>query len=245
MVGLGKARSNPSHIDPPEVRPTLAIRPARRYQSAVTGRGILTENYEFTTDWFSRFASVWTQLLTRYPPSRILEIGSYEGRAACFLIDTCAAERNLELHCVDSWAGGVEHDTGAMPLVEQRFDRNIAIARAASPHEVSFHKHKALSSPALVKLLAEGRQESFDLIYVDGSHQAPDVLSDAVLAFMLLRVGGLLIFDDYLWSMEGAGQQDFYQMPKPAIDAFINIYQRKMSVLGAPLYQLYTRKVSS
>jgi hypothetical protein len=33
-------------------------------------------------------------------------------------------------------------------------------------------------------------------------------------------------------------------MPKPAIDAFINIYQRKMTVVGAPLYQLYTRKIS-
>lgn len=215
------------------------------YQSPMTGEGELADNHEFTTDWFSRFAPVWRELLTRFPPSRILEIGSYEGRAACFLVQTCAAERPIELHCVDSWAGGVEHDAGAMPQVEQRFDRNIARARASAAHPVDFHKHKALSSDALVKLLAEGRRESFDLIYIDGSHQAPDVLSDAVLAFMLLRRGGLLIFDDYLWSMEGAGQQDFYQLPKPAIDAFVNIYQRKISVIGAPLYQLYVRKLSS
>lgn len=219
--------------------------PPGPYQSPVNREAILADSYAFTTDWFSRFAPVWTELLTRFPPSRILEIGSYEGRAACFLIEACAAERDIELHCVDSWAGGVEHDTDAMPLVEQRFDRNIAIACAAAPRQVDFHKHKTLSSTALVKLLAEGRQESFDLIYVDGSHQAPDVLSDAILAFMLLRVGGLLIFDDYLWSMEGAGQQDFYQLPKPAIDAFINIYQRKMKVIGAPLYQLYARKISA
>jgi predicted O-methyltransferase YrrM len=205
----------------------------------------LAESYEFTTDWFSRFASIWTQLLTRFPPARILEIGSYEGRASCFLIERCAVERDIELHCVDSWAGGIEHDADAMPQVEQRFDRNIAAARAAAPRRVDFHKHKALSSDALVKLLAEGRQGTFDLIYVDGSHQAPDVLSDAVLAFMLLRVGGLLIFDDYLWSMGGPGTQDFYKSPKPAIDAFININQRKLNVIGAPLYQLYTQKVSA
>lgn len=205
----------------------------------------MADSYEFTTDWFSRFTAIWTQVLTRYPPSRILEIGSYEGRAACFLIAQCAAERDIELHCVDSWAGGVEHDASAMPLVEQRFDRNIAAALAAAPRRVDFHKHKALSSAALVKLLAQGRQESFDLIYVDGSHQAPDVLSDAVLAFMLLRVGGVLIFDDYLWSKDDPGQQDFYQLPKPAIDAFVNIYQRKLNVLGAPLYQLYVQKVGA
>jgi predicted O-methyltransferase YrrM len=205
----------------------------------------LADNYEFTTDWFSRFAPVWKELLTRYPPSRVLEIGSYEGRAACFLIETCAAARAMELHCVDSWAGGVEHDANAMPLVEQRFDRNIAVARAAAANPVDFHKHKSLSSPALVRLLADGRGESFDLIYVDGSHQAPDVLSDAILAFMLLRPGGVLIFDDYLWSMGDPGKQDFYQLPKPAIDAFVNIYQRKLKVVGAPLYQLYVQKIGS
>jgi predicted O-methyltransferase YrrM len=208
------------------------------------GEIALAETYEFTTDWLSRFAGVWSQILARFPPSRILEIGSYEGRAACFLVDTCAAQRPIELHCVDTWQGGVEHDASGMPAVENRFDRNIELACAKAAHPVSFHKHKALSAAALIKLLAEGRGESFDLIYVDGSHQAPDVLADAVLSFQLLRVGGVLIFDDYLWSEEGQ-PKDFYQLPKPAVDAFVNIYQRKLQVLGAPLYQLYTRKVSA
>jgi len=205
----------------------------------------LSEAFEFTTDWFSRFAGVWRQLIERDKPRRLLEIGSYEGRAACFLIESCAADAPIELHCVDTWAGGVEHDSGAMPLVEARFDRNIAAARAQAPHPVDFHKHKSLSAPALVSLLAQGRAQSFDLVYVDGSHQAPDVLADAVLAFMLLKVGGLIVFDDYLWSLEPAGRQDFYNMPKPAIDAFVNIHQRKLAVIGAPLYQLYARKIAA
>ena len=50
-------------------------------------------------------------------------------------------------------------------------------------------------------LLAEGRQGSFDFIYVDASHRAPDVLLDAVLAFQLLRIGGLIIFDDEVRSI--------------------------------------------
>ncbi len=79
---------------------------------------------------------------------------------------------------------------------------------------------------------------------MDGSHQAPDVLADAVFAFPLLKVGGLMIFDDYLWSMELPGQQDSFNMPKPAIDAFVNIYQRKVRVLSAPLYQLYVMKTA-
>jgi len=200
--------------------------------------------YEFTTDWFSRFAPIWKQLVGRFRPSTFLEIGSYEGRSACFLIDECAADRPVELHCVDTWAGGVEHDAPGMGAVERRFDANLALAIDRAAHPVSFHKHKSLSQAALVRLLAQGRGGSFDLVYVDGSHQAPDVLTDAVLGFQLLSAGGLMIFDDYLWSMEPSGKQDFYNMPKPAIDAFLNIFQRKMTVLGAPLYQLYMRKIT-
>ncbi|MCR5880051.1 hypothetical protein [Phenylobacterium sp. J367] len=71
------------------------------------------------------------------------------------------------------------------------------------------------------------------------------MLTDAVLAFKLLKVGGLLIFDDYLWKHEKNGQEDFYNMPKPAIDAFVTLYQRKLTVFGAPLYQLYVRKTAA
>jgi len=205
----------------------------------------LSEDYEFTQDWFTHHSENWRQLLAKNPPSRILEIGSYEGRATCFIIDRCAADREIEVHCVDTWQGGVEHNPSQMGDVERRFDSNLAKARARAAHNVDLHKHRALSSEALVQLLADGRRESFDLIYVDGSHQAPDVLADAVLAFMLAKVGGIIAFDDYLWSKDRPGEQDFYQLPKPAVDAFVNIYQRKLRVMQAPLYQLYVRKVAS
>jgi hypothetical protein len=39
--------------------------------------------------------------------------------------------------------------------------------------------------------------ESYDVIYIDGSHDMTDVLEDAVLSSRLLKDGGLLIFDDY------------------------------------------------
>jgi hypothetical protein len=53
-----------------------------------------------------------------------------------------------------------------------------------------------------------------------------------------------MVFDDYLWSHEPAGSQDHFNMPKPAVDAFVNVFQRKLSAYGAPLYQLYLRKLS-
>jgi predicted O-methyltransferase YrrM len=205
----------------------------------------MADGYEFTADWFVRHEPVWRAMIEQHKPARIVEIGSYEGRSAAFLVEACAAHGPLELHCIDTWQGGVDNDASGMAAVEARFDRNLAHAlRQVPPGRVSFHKHKGLSRDALARLLTEA-PERFDLVYVDGSHQAPDVLTDAILAFQLLKVGGLLVFDDYLWTYGGKGTEDFYNMPKPAIDAFVNVFRRKLTIFPAPLYQLYTQKTAA
>ncbi len=69
------------------------------------------------------------------------------------------------------------------------------------------------------------------------------MLTDAVMSFPLLRVGGVMIFDDYLWAMEEKGSEDLLNMPKPAVDAFSNLFMRKMNVMrGGTREQIYLRK---
>lgn len=203
--------------------------------------------YQFTNAWFSLAAkSVWDQLIPRVNPTRILEIGSYEGASTCYLIDTLASRKDIEIHCVDSWEGGVEHKNAGfdMSAVEQRFLHNVKLAAERSANKVDIQRHKAYSDVALAKLLADGKQNYFDFIYVDGSHQAPDVLCDAVLSFRLLRAGGVLAFDDYLWDEGLPNGLDPIRCPKLAIDSFTNIYARKIRVLREPLYQLYVEKLA-
>jgi predicted O-methyltransferase YrrM len=102
---------------------------------------------------------------------------------------------------------------------------------------------KSLSFQGLNFLLQEGKYNHYDCIYIDGSHETPDVLADAVLAFRLLRVGGLMIFDDFLWGL--GPEAEPLMNPKLAIDSFINCYQRKIQPhIGFPVYQLYCRKLS-
>lgn len=205
--------------------------------------------YQFTTHWFPLSARKnWEELLPTLKPARILEVGAFEGAGTCFLIDALAAQRPIELHCVDTWSGGIEHqadgDAAAdMSAVEKRFMANTRIAVAHAANAVDLVVHKAYSHLALSRLLAEGKQGYFDFIYIDGSHQAPDVLCDAVLAFKLLRVGGTLGFDDYLWMDELPVGKDPLKCPKPAIDAFVNINYHKLKLMRFPLYQLYMEKL--
>lgn len=201
--------------------------------------------YEFTNEWFTPYAPLWKELAEWIKPARALEIGSYEGQSACFLIEQMGGGRPSEIHCIDTWGGSVEHAGDDMGAVEARFDRNIKIALQKAEHPVDFHKHRGSSQEVLPTLLTTGFRDYFDLIYVDGSHQAPDVLFDAINSFALLKPEGLLIFDDYIWQMEPYGEQDHYNMPKPAIDAFFNIYRRKLKPVMAPLYQLYMLKLTN
>lgn len=205
-----------------------------------------TQTYQFTNSWFDKSKSVWARLLPKIAPRKVLEIGSYEGASACFMIDSICADSPLELHCVDTWDGGVEHKAIGtdMGSVEGRFFHNTRLSIAHAKHKVDLRLHKGFSDMELCKLLAGGKQGYFDLIYVDGSHQAPDVLCDAVLAFRLLKVGGYLIFDDYLWHENLPGGIDPIRCPKPAIDAFTAIYARKIWILQEPLYQLYVMKTA-
>jgi predicted O-methyltransferase YrrM/glycosyltransferase involved in cell wall biosynthesis len=212
-----------------------------RQASRTTTRG----EYDFTVDWFTDSIPVWDQLIGRLKPARILEIGSFEGRSACYLIENCSKNLPVEIYCIDTWEGGIEHAKDSMGVVERRFDHNVMVAKQHASHHVSVKKFKKPSMQALTEIIAR-REAPFDLIYVDGSHQAPDVLSDAVLAFQLLRIGGIMIFDDYLWRLEPDGRQDLLNMPKLAIDSFINIFQRKLRVMhGLPLWQLYLEKTFS
>ena len=147
-----------------------------------------TLNYKFTNDWFIPHRGIWGELLAELNPKKILEVGSYEGASSCFMIEKLAREKEIELHCIDTWEGGVEHQSGGMAeadmaLVELRFKHNIKSAKQSVKHPVNIQVHKENSDIALSNLLASGHINTFDLIYIDGSHQAADVLCDAVWVF--------------------------------------------------------------
>lgn len=202
--------------------------------------------YVFSEDWLTPSLGGLNPVLNSLKPQRILEIGSYQGRSACHFIETAMQQHgSLEIYCVDTWQGGQEH-IGKCDLseAEKMFDQNMSVATARHP-TVQIHKIKDLSHDAMIQLLAQGKKGYFDFVYVDGSHEAPDVLLDALLAHKLCRVGGIIAFDDYLWSSTPMTQENHYLLVKPAIDHYVNTFQRKVHILQRlPLYQLYVQKLA-
>ena len=182
-------------------------------------------------------------------PEKYLEIGSFDGLPFAlfiFLATDFNASACLEITAVDSWAGGDEHKAAEMDMsnVESVFDKISARCGEICGEDLKLEKLKGQSRNALIKLA--GRPGYYDLILIDAGHKSKEVLSDLVLAWDLLRAGGVLIVDDYTWTpMHVAGGDLLLNSPKLGIDSFVNCYADEISFLSnMPLLQLYLIKQS-
>lgn len=217
--------------------------------------------YQFTRDWFNWAPEVWQQLIPHLPERKsFLEIGSFEGRSAVWIIENMMNSGDW-IDCVDTWEGGEEHGTEDMGAVEARFNHNVEVALSANRIEerrpemqlghtsyyginkhgnhVQLYKYKSTATRMLGAKLAHWAdgKNLYDFIYIDGSHTAPDVLTDACMAWPLLKPAGLMVFDDYMWG----NPRDVLHRPKLAIDAFTNIFAEEAEIIHVG-YQLVVRK---
>lgn len=196
-------------------------------------------DFDFTVDWCSVYFSSWRRLCNKYKPASILEIGSFEGRSTKFWFEQPSI---VTVTCIDTWQGSEEHVDLDISEIEKRFDKNHS-------WRSNLIKKKGKSADVLADMQEE-YANSFELIYVDGSHDPRDVLTDAVLAFRLLKPGGIMIFDDYLWinrmrfgPWHGDLPERILPHPKPAIDAFCNIFESNIKIVQID-YQLVLEKLN-
>ncbi len=185
--------------------------------------------YKFTTNWFQWSPDVWTRLVPMLPArAKFLEVGSFEGRSTVWTMEHMLEDGGT-IVCIDAWED-LEHEAYrdmSMGSVEERFDYNLALVGTCFAKRKA-QKIKAYSQPALGGILGQpGELESYDFIYIDGSHDAPVVLTDACQAWSLLRRGGIMMFDDYLFG----DPRDVLHRPRIAIDAFVNIFAEQLVVV--------------
>jgi predicted O-methyltransferase YrrM len=195
--------------------------------------------YQYSEYYFGHLVPIWNMLFQglKGKPQKILEIGLFEGGSTVWMLENFLSNGG-EIHCIDHWQGGAEHSAVPMDEVERRFDHNVALALPKTK-QAKLEKHKGPSAGVLAKLIADGHAGSFDFVYVDGSHEAADVLADLVAAFQLCKVKGFIVCDDYLWGYE----DNLRTSPKLAIDSFINCYNNKLQIPPkTPLYQMYLIK---
>jgi lipopolysaccharide biosynthesis glycosyltransferase len=197
-----------------------------------------SSEYRFTPtqDWFSGQIPTWTSLFPFVKSSdpKILEIGSWEGRSAVFLLTPPLCALGGSIVCIDHFdlsrtAAGTER--------RAKVDHNLALTNKA------FRVLDDFSVPSLMVLLKEAMEpdnSGFDWIYIDGSHEAEDTFLDAELAWRLAKKDAVFIFDDYLWNKE---PQNSPHHPRRGIDAFMQLHHGDFNVLVSG-YQMILQKTT-
>ena len=179
--------------------------------------------YQFTQDWFSHNIPLWKQLIPLLPERKsFLEIGSFEGRSTVWIVENMM-EGDGNITCIDTWEGGEEHGDEDMGTVEERFIYNVGLLQSKKACTLSARQGKSVDELAHCITV----NERYDFIYIDGSHVAKDVLTDACMAWPLLKQGGLLVFDDYVWG----DSCDMLHRPKLAVDFFANIFAEELDIV--------------
>lgn len=191
-----------------------------------------------SSDMFTRNIPQWETQLARFagkPELQVLEIGTYEGMAACWLLQYVATHPTSHVTCIDLFkpfhfvSDPPKEDEPVIIDLSSRFDANIV--ETGQAHRVT---KMAGDSKSLLRTLP---RETFHIIYVDGGHQPRHALRDMILAWDVLREDGVMIIDDY-------GLQDAINPennPKIAIDAFLECMKHELELLHKD-YQVIIRK---
>ena len=181
--------------------------------------------YRLATNWHSFIP------LEKYQstPIRYLEIGAFYGANLISVAQSYGSHPDSQMYAIDPWIDYEDYPEykGQQTTIYDTFLRNID----QSGHSDKIVIKRGYSNEQLLLL----EDDSFDVIYIDGNHEPEYVLEDAVLSFRKLKIGGIMIFDDYGW-----GGPDLTQR---GIDAFLSGYHKRIRRIGMKESQVFIRKM--
>jgi predicted O-methyltransferase YrrM len=155
---------------------------------------------EFRVDWCKKHYKTWNDALkdwaSRRDKVRYLEIGVFEGRSACYMLDNILSETS-PVTLIDDWKHYRQSGSSSWQKFLDNNDPESIKARAARNLSSYADRVRWLdgnSTEMLKKLLGESAE--FDLIYVDGGHTTKQCWEDSSLSWHLLAAKGLMMIDD-------------------------------------------------
>lgn len=162
-----------------------------------------------------------------------IELGSWKGESAEWFCRNIVTTRDSTLLCVDTFKGSAEHAAAGVDC--------SVLEAACRQRLIDFAQAEIvkMASDLFLRGSFGNGTPYVDFVYIDAAHDAMNVLRDSVLAFDLLKVGGVMIWDDYFWEVMEAP----VDRPKLAIDAFLLCYARRLEVIGLG-GQVAVRKVA-
>jgi hypothetical protein len=147
-------------------------------------------------------------------PIRWVEIGSHEGRSACWLVNNILTHEDSCIVCIDPWEPWEDGESKH----ESRWDRFACNKLAMCEAGDRIKPMRASSQHLAPRDIMDKAGGWVDVVYVDADHRAKSALRDTILGWGCLRKGGFMVWDD-LHLNRGD------QCPKPGIDAFLSLWK--------------------
>jgi len=171
----------------------------------------------FSNKWFLNNFDIFNFFLPKDKKSKFeyLEVGCFEGLSSFFVLSEYKAVNAILLDIWDMPNPNSKTLSNNFNLVEKAFDENLS--------GFNFIKIKDDSVIAMRKLFKQ--EKSFDFIYIDGSHNGEDILSDAIEAFKILKKDGLIFFDDFLQHDKNRALQSY-----EGIEKFLTLYSNYLKI---------------
>ena len=159
---------------------------------------------------------------------KFLQIGVFTGNCSAWLLENILTDATSTLVDIDPWCGNLPHES-----IYDWEDVEASYTEQVKSHGKKVQSIKAFSGD----WLKEHREGGFDFIYIDGDHLPESVTLDAYLSWDLLKVGGIMAFDDYEWDHPDGTDKN----PKPAIDAWLAKHKEEIEIISKG-WQVWIRK---
>ena len=153
------------------------------------------DNLPVEIEGWNSDSPVFSELIRKVKPQRIIEIGTWKGASAINMAQL-ARKYNIdtEIICVDTflgWAGADMQTKNGFPILYWQFLTNV-IKSGLSDVIIPFPQTSELAAT-----FCRNNNLQADMIYIDGSHYFNAVFDDLVRWWLVVKIGGYLFGDDY------------------------------------------------
>ena len=156
----------------------------------------------------------WEDMLSHLknkPYTNALDIGCSKGGLSKWMLENILTHPTSVLHCIDNYSRKKD--------IFKDFQKNIQKYR----YQVTVHNGQS------EKVLRDfSREHIFDIIFIN--YIICSIMEDAVLAYSLLKPGGIFVFQDY--------------REKKIIDAFLMVYEDTYDLLYRDMQVVIKKKKS-
>jgi predicted O-methyltransferase YrrM len=175
-----------------------------------------------TQDLLGNLTKSLKLLYSKNPTDKMIcvEIGSFEGIGSLLINNTLCNNENSKLYCIDPFED-----------VYVKNNEKLAWWNSACIGQLGRFRNNTKNYPKIIELRGTSDEminklddNTVDFVYIDGDHSAEQVYKDAVNMFSKMKNNSIILFDDYLFNVNGVITQH-------GIDKFLQEYNGKYELL--------------